>query len=373
MKPLFSWNFTRLLLQTRAARLSWCRTPRLLCFVAMTASLTVALPVIAQQPEPEPELAPAAVEAPAATTGDELTTGEAPTEPAATTPETVPTPDAAQTAPKEDVPPPYGSRDERDRTLLARALPNEAQWLDGEQGKVFALYRPTESRQTKGALALFHAIDDPQRWPVTLRSLQDRLPKSGWEILAVALPRQRLQMIPAREASASAEATSSASASADEPPDNTAPALVDSYLKAATQFLRDKSHDSIIVMADNASALNTMAFFHTDPQARETLEGLILIHLQSQQPLDIAELEQLFSDKDLPVFEVFFGRDADVAERRERHKGVALRQKVVTYHQLTIDEADPVLRAQGRNFFMGRIQGFMDRHRAPLPQQDNKR
>lgn len=104
----------------------------------------------------------------------------------------------------------YESRDMRDKSLLAKAVDDEAQWLETEHGKILALYRPTEAKVTRGVLILFHAAENPQLWPPMLENLRANLPRYGWETLALSLPQKYPAAIPARPGSSSAS-TSSAS------------------------------------------------------------------------------------------------------------------------------------------------------------------
>lgn len=297
--------------------------------------------------------------------------------------------DNAQSSTSSSEVPLYESRDMRDKTLIANAAGEQAQWLDTEYGKLLAFYRPTEAKQTHGVLILFHSTEDPQTWPPILENLRANLPRYGWETLAVTLPQKYPQPVPARASSASASSTSEA-APATEPPapaENTEPAttqassssssrvpretLVAAYVQAALKFLQEKGQLNAVFLVDNSSA--DLVLQQLLPQIKEnpkdpgTIDGpiqaLVITNLQSQEQLTTSELTAIFANKQLPVLDVFFNPDdAEQSKARDLHRAVAMRQKLDNYIQASLDSQPKIVEADPHSFLAARVRGFMQKH-----------
>lgn len=287
----------------------------------------------------------------------------------------------------------YPSRDMRDKSLIAKAMDDEAQWLDTEYGKILALYRPTEAKTTQGILVLFHAAESPQTWPSLLENLRAYLPRYGWETLAISLPQQYPATIPARPSpvSASASASSAATETAVEsveagasatPTSNANPSssslstssavarnlLIQAYTDAAFKFLKEKGQLNTVILADNSSVhlvLQTLA-----PQIQLNkrdasimdgpLQALVITNLQNQEPINKAALEGIFATPQLPVLDIFFSPDnPEQTESRDLHRAAAMRKKVTNYQQLLMAAQPKLTERDHQSYLLGRVRGFM--------------
>lgn len=347
----------------------------------LTAGLIFSLAVVAQGPSQEPPKEPPQ---------------EPPQQPAAAN-------DNAQSSTSSSEVPLYESRAMRDKTLIANAAGEQAQWLDTEYGKLLAFYRPTEAKQTHGVLVLFHSAEDPQTWPPILENLRANLPRYGWETLAVTLPQKYPQPVPARASSASASSTSTEAAPGAEAPvpaGNTEPAaaqvssssssqvsrdtLVAAYVQAALKFLQDKGQFNAVFLVDNSSAdlvlQQLLPQIKENPKDPETIDGpiqaLVITNLQSQEQLTTAELTSIFANKQLPVLDVFFNPDdAEQDKARDLHRAVAMRQKLDNYIQAALDSQPKIVETDPRSFLAARVRGFMQKHASgtELKGADNKK
>ncbi len=293
----------------------------------------------------------------------------------------------------------YPSRDMRDKSLFAKAVDDEAQWLETDHGKILALYRPTEAKKTLGVLILFHAAENPQFWPPMLENLRANLPRYGWETLAISLPQKYPAAIPARRSSSSFSASaSSASAEAGSEAEPTTPEeevvaasssspssssiaasssvarelLITAYVDAAFNLLNEKGQFNVVVLADNSSAYQILQ--NLIPQIKENkrdattvdgpLQALVITNLQQQEPITKQELEAVFGAEQLPVLDLFFAPDnAGQTESRELHRAVAMRKKVADYRQILIDDQPKLVEQDHQSYLLGRVRGFM-KHKA---------
>lgn len=302
---------------------------------------------------------------------------------------------AISSSSKSSEAPLYPSRDIRDKTLIAAAMDDEAQWLETEHGKILALYRPTEAKKTLGVLILFHAAENPQLWPSMLENLRANLPRYGWETLAISLPQRYPAAVPARPSSSSASASASsaiaeaeaeaettaseeevvATSSSSVPSSSSAASssiarelLITTYVDAAFNFLKDKGQFNVVVLADNSSAYQILQSLI--PQIKENkrdittvdgpLQALVITNLQQQEPIARHELEAVFDAEQLPVLDIFFAPDdAEQTQARELHRAVAMRKKVDDYQQLLIDNQPKLVEQDHQSFLLGRVRGFM--------------
>lgn len=290
----------------------------------------------------------------------------------------------------------YESRDIRDKTLLAKAVEDEAQWLETEHGKILALYRPTEAKVTRGVLILFHAAENPQLWPPMLENLRANLPRYGWETLALSLPQKYPAAIPERPSSSSANASSASTEAAAGVPDTAAPAaeettaaasstdafssssaasstvprdlLIETYVNAAFTFLEEKGQLNRVILVDNSSAYQVLqkliSQIQENKRNEDTLDGplqaLVITNLQQQEPLNKLELETIFGAEKLPVQDIFFAPDnAEQSESRDLHRAIAMRKKVDSYQQILLDNPPKLVEQDHQSFLLGRVRGFM--------------
>ena len=296
----------------------------------------------------------------------------------------------------------YESRDIRNKSLIASAVDDEAQWLETEHGKILALYRPTEAKKTLGVLILFHAAEKPQFWPPMLENLRANLPRYGWETLAISLPHKYPAAVPARPSSSSVSASASSASNETDgettgedtqtetptTPDETPAAassstpglssaasssvareaLITTYVDAAFTFLKEKGQLNAVVLTDNSSAYQVLQ--NLLPQIKENerdasvvdgpLQALVITNLQQQEPIAQAELEVIFGTAQLPVMDIFFTPDnPEQTEARDLHRAVAMRKKLADYQQLLSDSQPKLVEKDHRNYLLGRVRGFM--------------
>lgn len=292
--------------------------------------------------------------------------------------ENAPPPDPETTAPApEPEPAPSVSREERYNQLLAEAKPDEVRWLETPEEKILALFRPTEARTTKGAVLILHAAEVPPGWPPSFENLRRYLPRYGWVTLAVALPAQQPPAVPEREIPSPAqdeqtdqqeatdEATPAEAKPAAEPPaPEPSPSRTEVIARrvgAAAAFLRQQGQENILVLVDNSSVIDSMAALQ--PSASITLQALILVNLQTQEPLTREQLEGLFANPALPVLDLFTqANDDQQATLRQRHRAAALRNKMENYYPLQLLPLPPQDLDNPRSFWLERTRGFMERH-----------
>lgn len=299
----------------------------------------------------------------------------------------------ASSSSKSSETPLYSSRDMRDKILIAAAMDDEAQWLETEHGKILALYRPTEAKKTLGVLILFHAAENPQHWPPMLENLRSKLPRYGWETLAISLPQKSPAPIPARPSSLSAS-TSASSAAADATLEEVEPAelitsssspssssssmaassaisrdlLVEAYVKAALTFLKEKEQFNTVVLTDNSSAhlvlQSLLPQIKANPRDATTVDGspqaLVITNLQNQEPITKVKLEGIFAAQQLPILDIFFAPDnPEQIEFRDLHRAVAMRKKVIDYQQLLMTVQPKLTEQDRQSYLLGRVRGFM--------------
>lgn len=303
---------------------------------------------------------------------------------------------SAQSSAASSEAPLYESRALRDKSLIAKAAGEQAQWLDTEYGKLLVFYRPTEAKRTRGVLVLFHAAEDPQRWPPILENLRANLPRYGWETLAVTLPGQYPASVPQRPSSSSisstaatvppnaevpsAEATSASSVTTSEPSTQSSSTassivprdtLIQAYVAATFEFLKNKGQFNAVLLVDNSSAnpvltqlLSQIKENTRDPATIDgPIQALVITNLQSQEPLTTSELAAIFSNKQLPVLDVFFNPDdLEQIKARDLHKAIAMRLKLNSYLQASLDNQPKIVETDPRSFLAARVRGFMQRH-----------
>lgn len=288
-----------------------------------------------------------------------------------------PAPETAVPEPApEPEPAPSVSREERYNQLLAEAKPDEVRWLETPDEKILALFRPTEARTTKGAVLILHAAEAPPGWPPSFENLRRYLPRYGWITLAVALPAQQPLAVPEREIPLPAQdeqtnqqevadkATPAEDKPAAEPPEPkpqpSRTEIIARRVGAAAAFLREQGQENILVLVDNSSVVDSMAALQ--PSAN-TLQALILVNLQTQEPLTREQLEGLFANPALPVLDLFTqANDDQQAALRQRHRAAALRNKMENYYPLQLLPLQPQDLDNPRSFWLERTRGFMERH-----------
>lgn len=315
---------------------------------------------------------------------------------------------AASSAPPE--PPLYADSLARDNALLAKAFiatgnGDEIQWLETPDEKILALYKAAETAKPKGILVIMHAPETPQLWPSHLENLRRHLPLTGWATFALPLPAKYPASIPERASSAAASAASSAPAdaamSSSTAPSLTAPSSTDSLSTAASLSSAESSSASSsakaivardkliaarvdaaithltsagqfnrVILVDNSSAPDALATLYATINASSTtedtidgpLQALILVNLQTQEPLSSEQLKAIFAVSALPVMDVFFQVD-DKAQQvvRRRHQAAAMQQNIKDYQQLILPTLPQVATDDTQSFWLAKVHGFMNR------------
>lgn len=292
----------------------------------------------------------------------------------------------------------YESRDLRDKSLLAKAVDDQAQWLDTEHGQILTLYRPTEAKMTQGVLILFHAAESPQFWPPILENLRANLPRYGWETLAVSLPQKDPAAIPPRassavsapvssstapeEATSTPEATAAQSSSSPDaasssvvPSNVTREILIEAYVNTAMSFLNEKGNFNTVILVDNSSAYHVLQKIIPQVQKNKrdstTLDGpfqaLVIVNFQQQEPIAKSELETIFNLEQLPVLDIFFApNNTEQAKSRDLHRAVAMREKVANYQQFFISNQSKLVERDHQSFLLGKVRGFMQQQAAGI-------
>jgi len=288
------------------------------------------------------------------------------------------------TPPEEPI---YSSRRARDQALLAQALPEEVRWLELSSGQQLALYKPVEARITRGALLILQGQMDPPGWHPLVDSPRQALPRQGWATLALSLPPANppsppprpLEPTPEPEVAATEETEAEAEqAAAAEPapaaepvpeskPEDAATSssapeapreeLIQQSLDAALNWLANERLRPVALMVDASLALEVLAQLEARPEP--PIEALILLNRQNHKAFSLGELEKLFGNPSLPVLDVFvMSEQTRLAELRQRHKGVALRQQLEHYRQWEIPEPSGLTKSAP---WVEQVRGFMQR------------
>lgn len=317
---------------------------------------------------------------------------------------------AASSAPPE--PPIYADSLARDNALLAKAFiatgnGDEIQWLETPDEKILALYKAAETAKPKGILVIMHAPETPQLWPSHLENLRRHLPLTGWATFALPLPAKYPASIPERASSAAASAASSApadaavasltapsstgslsteasstavSASLSSTESSSASSsakaivardkLIAARVDAAITHLTSAGQFNRVILVDNSSAPDALATLYATINASSTtedtidgpLQALILVNLQTQEPLSSEQLKAIFAVSALPVMDVFFQVD-DKAQQvvRRRHQAAAMQQNIKDYQQLILPTLPQVATDDTQSFWLAKVHGFMNR------------
>ena len=308
-----------------------------------------------------------------------------------------PTPEGSSSSSASSAPPEkplYADTVERDNALLAKAFTaiaktDELQWLETPDEKVLSLYKPGETRKTKGVLLIMHAPESPQLWPTNLENLRRHLPLAGWATMALPLPAKYPSAIPARESSSASSApaeTTEAAAASSAPTEPTAASRSSSSSSAKPVIARDKlitgrvesavaqlnklGQFNLVILVDNSSAPDALADLYkkisagasTSDTVDGPLQALVLVNLQDQEPLTKEQLAAIFSVSHLPVMDVFFRVDDSAQkELRRTHHAEAMRQNVKDYQQLVLPIQPPVTLNDTKSFWLTKVYGFMER------------
>lgn len=301
---------------------------------------------------------------------------------------------ASTTPEKPPEKPIYGSTSERDNALLANAKPTEIQWLETPNEKFIGLYKEGETRKAKGALLILHAPELPQLWPAPLESLRRNLPIYGWETLTIPLPQKYVNAIPERDTPTSATTasddnanTSEASSTESSPAQSTSAdaaqsssassqsslpraQIINERVDAGITYLNKNGQYNVVILVDNSSAPfgleEIFKKINTGTSTQETLDGplqaLIIVNLQSQEPLTKEQLNAIFSSENLPIMDVFFDPDTPYQrEVRRLHHAAAMRKNVNDYRQVILPPDHRVSIDDKQGFWLEKVRGFMER------------
>lgn len=316
----------------------------------------------------------------------------------------------------------YESTSERDNALLAQAEPDETLWLETPNEKIIALFKTGETRKTKGALLILHAPELPQLWPAPLEHLRRNLPIYGWETMAVPLPQKYQSKAPARDLMSSSAASSSSPAAAANVASGTSAAsdanapqdpsaqessadatasvaasaeaassvasiqsssmssetvkpqlpreqLIGERVEAAIQELNKVGEFNVVVLVDNSSAVDSLAALQQkvniagsdEHRIDGPLQAIILVNLQSQEPLSKEQLSSVFAVELIPVMDVFFATDDQrQKDLRRLHHAEAMRKNVRIYQQVVLPPENMITVDGRQGFWLEKVRGFME-------------
>jgi hypothetical protein len=252
----------------------------------------------------------------------------------------------------------------RDNALLALALPNEVQWLETPHEKIIALFKAGETRKTLGSLLILHAPELPLVWPVPLETLRRNLPIYGWDTMSVPLPSPAIT----QTSGPSELMVTSDSSNAQSP---SQPTLVDSQkivslprtqliaerINTAINLLNKIGQPNLVALVDNSSAPDSLLEL-----SKNTIQALILVNLQTQEPLTQMQLAAIFSKVDLPVLDVFFRPDDKYQiEVRRLHQAAAMRKNLRSYQQLILPPEQFAAVNNKQGFWLEKVRGFINK------------
>lgn len=267
----------------------------------------------------------------------------------------------------------FASSFDRDNALLALALPNEVRWLETPQDKIIALFKARETRKSLGSLLILHAPELPQLWPAPLESLRRNLPLYGWDTMAVPLPSLQATKISGSPESVDSN-RSSESTNMDSSSIQTSSAatqgitpllrtqLINERINAAIKLLNKIGQPNVVVLVDNSSAPDSVVELY-----KTTIQALILVNLQNQEPLTQIQLAAIFSNIDLPVLEVFFRPDDKYQiEMRRLHQAEAMRKNLKNYQQLILPPENFTAVDNKQSFWLEKVRGFIKKSAKPV-------
>ncbi len=278
----------------------------------------------------------------------------------------------------------FASTMERDNALLALALPNEAQWLVTPREKIIVLFKAGETRKIQGSFLILHAPELPQLWPAPLEILRRNLPIYGWDTLAVPLPSLNATKTSGHyksvdtSSSSNVQSTSIDSSTASSvmtSSDNSSSATqaslalsqestslprtqsINERINAAITLLSKIGQPNLVVLVDNSSAPDSLVEL-----SKNAIQALILVNLQSQEPLTQMQLAAMFSDVDLPVLDVFFRPDDKYQiEVRRLHHAEAMRKNLRNYQQLILPPEHFIAVNNKQSFWLEKVRGFINK------------
>lgn len=339
-------------------------------------------------------LPPAPASAQATDTGD--TTAAATTAPQDTA--------AQPPAPREDVEPApeplWLRRDGERMRQLAEAYQALAPlWLEAEGRPFLALMEEDLSGSPVGAVLLLDSASDHPPWVATREHLRDQLPRFGWHTLQIHLPEPRLPAPPGRppepvatpdpaiqpETSAADPDAANAppgaaatnplpsapptAASADDPQkvDALAPeTLALARLRAAIDHLQGLGVFNIVLLGQGPGAARATCALPQLPGASEAsgsrlIRALVLIDAHNRVPGADASLPDCLRQADMPVLDVYTGRDIRARQDARARQRSSSRQGYQIYEQirLTALAHDPHPRD---NHVARRVRGFIEKH-----------
>lgn len=317
-------------------------------------------------------------------------------------------------------PAPYGSREERDMTLLAQGVEDEtAVWLEALEQPFLALYEQELTGNAVGAVLIINAEGQHSSWPTTSERIRLSLPEFGWNTLSTELPIPESRPIPLRSPPIKAPPAETATDAEGEPSSGTAPPasatepiqaakgedkeIYDSStdqlsdgsvgptatdatiaatkadelkiptedvavarLHAAINYLHQQGQFNIVLMGSGVGALRSVCFLKDIPKVDATsqtrlIRSLVMINARNRLPFDDRELHKCLETPDMPVLDIYTGRDdRNQAEAKERRK-YAHRQRYETFQQIRLPELarNTML---GENRLSRRIRGFLEKH-----------
>lgn len=304
----------------------------------------------------------------------------------------------------------YPRDDQNHMQVIASFLPEDGLvWVEHYPEPFLAYWQADRSSLPKGALLILHDEGETPLWQNTTRPLHETLPDYGWATFALSLPKSDTKAIPKRSfpvktkpviVGAEVEEDSSEEASAEVETQDAAieqaaplepdtkdtseslvknvaedkiPAseIIEQRLESALRFLHDKGQYNIIVLGSGVNAITAQKFIEKitpkiqNPQLQGQLEkpirALVLVNSRNRLPTMEKEYDKWFSDKELPVLDIYFKQNARNAHDARKRKKIAKVQGVKFYQQVAINELSGE-RSWGENKLSRRIRSFLDKN-----------
>jgi len=294
-------------------------------------------------------------------------------------------------------------RDEQNyMQVLASYLPEEGLvWVEHNPEPFLAYWQADRSGLPKGALLILHNEGATPVWQNTTRPLHETLPDYGWATFALSLPRRDDEPVPKRSfpvkttltveaketdgeegaEEPSAESPAAPESAAQAAPDSVAagdrldqkPAnvIIEQRLESALRFLHDKGQFNIIILGSGVNAITAQKFIDKitpkieNPQLQGQLEkpirALVLVNSWNQLPTMEKPFDQWFSDKDLPVLDLYVKQNARNVHDAKQRKQIAKKKGIKFYRQVAINEISGE-RSWGENKLSRRVRSFLDKN-----------
>ena len=310
-----------------------------LCLFLMSP---LALPVLAAEPEPEPEAKPIVRE-------------------------------------------PLPERSQEDATALERQLPeHEQQQLQAPNDSFLALWKPANSSAPEGAVIIIPGAGETADWPRVVGPLRNKLPDANWASLSLSLPDMQSDASQAREdepekppttiatdtsskaASTTAkpieQAASAGTESAQDEVAQTAQALdkvdaerIFARIDAAIAFAQHQNMRSIVLLGHGSGAYWASRYI----SAKHPAQVQKLIMVQARKPVLMQpDLSQLTPALNVSLLDIFYNDQALTREAALQRLQASKRANSANYKQVGLI-ATPGNREGEQEQLFRRVRGWL--------------